>query len=52
MDLKDFEKEIGYEFKNKELLKTALKHISYAHEHKQESNDKSKVKRSMWREFI
>ena len=27
MNLRDFEKNIGYEFKNKELLKTALTHM-------------------------
>ena len=52
MDLKDFEKEIGYEFKNKELLKTALKHISYAHEHKQESNEKLEFLGDSILEFI
>ena len=40
MILADLEKEIGYEFKNKELLKTALTHTSYAYEKKTESNEK------------
>ena len=40
MELKDFEKEIGYEFKNKALLKTALTHTSYAYENNVESNEK------------
>ncbi len=40
MSLEDLEKEIGYTFKNKELLKTALTHTSYAHEKKIESNEK------------
>lgn len=40
MELKDFEKEIGYEFKNKGLLKTALTHTSYAYENNVESNEK------------
>lgn len=40
MELKDFEKEIGYEFKNKEFLKTALTHTSYAYENNVESNEK------------
>ena len=34
------EKEIGYEFKNKALLETALTHTSYAYENKKQSNEK------------
>jgi ribonuclease-3 len=34
MGLEDFEKTIGYTFKNKKLLKTALTHSSYANEGK------------------
>lgn len=37
---KDVEKIIGYEFKNKELLKTALTHSSYANEHNIQSYEK------------
>ena len=40
MDLKEFEKQIGYEFKNKSLLKKALTHTSFAYENKLESNEK------------
>lgn len=40
MELKDLEKEIGYEFKNILLLKNALTHISYAYEIGVESNEK------------
>lgn len=40
MDLKKFEENIGYTFKDEELLKTALTHTSYAHENKIESNEK------------
>lgn len=36
----EFEKEIGYCFKNKELLKKALTHTSYAYENEVESNEK------------
>ena len=36
----DFEKKIGYTFKNKELLKTALSHSSYAYETRGESNER------------
>ena len=43
MELKDFsklEQDIGYEFKNKALLKNALTHTSYAYEHNVQSNEK------------
>ena len=40
MNLEQFEKNIGYIFKDKELLKTALTHTSYAHDKKVESNEK------------
>ncbi len=40
MDLKEFEKNIGYTFEDKGLLKNALTHTSYAHEKKIESNEK------------
>lgn len=40
MELSKLEKEIEYEFKNKELLKTALTHTSYAYENNVESNEK------------
>jgi len=40
MDLREFEKNIGYEFKNIQLLKTALTHTSYAYENNVESNEK------------
>lgn len=40
MELELIEKSIGYTFKNKELLKTALTHTSYAYENKKESNEK------------
>ena len=40
MDLKTLEENIGYTFKNKDLLKKALTHTSYAYEHKLESNEK------------
>ncbi len=38
--MEEFENNIGYSFNNKELLKTALTHTSYANEHKCESNEK------------
>ena len=34
MSITDFEAIIGYEFNDKELLKTALTHSSYANENK------------------
>lgn len=40
MELDKFEKEIGYTFKNKDLLKNALIHTSYANEHGIQSNEK------------
>lgn len=40
MDLSEFEQNIGYEFKDKSLLQTALTHTSYANEHKMQSNEK------------
>ncbi len=40
MELSDLEKSIGYTFKNKELLRKALTHTSYAYEHNVESNEK------------
>ena len=40
MELKEIEKSIGYIFKNKELLKKALTHTSYAYENKVDSNEK------------
>ena len=38
--LEKFEKNIDYHFKNKELLKTALIHTSYAYEKKLKSNER------------
>ena len=38
--MKELEENIGYKFKNNELLKKALTHISYAYEHNIESNEK------------
>ena len=38
--MKELEENIGYKFKNKDLLKKALTHISYAYEHNIESNEK------------
>ena len=40
MGIETVEKSIGYKFKNKELLKKALTHTSYAYEKKVESNEK------------
>ena len=38
--MEKLEENIGYKFKNKELLKKALTHTSYAYEHNIESNEK------------
>lgn len=40
MDYSELEKKLEYEFKNKDLLRTALTHTSYAYEHKVQSNEK------------
>ena len=40
LKLENIEKSIGYTFKNKELLKKALTHTSYANENDTESNEK------------
>jgi ribonuclease-3 len=40
VDIERLEQNIRYTFKNKELLKTALTHTSYAHEKRVESNEK------------
>lgn len=40
MSIEELEKNIGYTFKNKQLLKTALTHTSYAYEHGVQSNEK------------
>ena len=40
MNLVELEQKIKYEFNNKELLKKALTHTSYAYEHNVESNEK------------
>ena len=40
MNVEELEKNIKYTFKNKQLLKTALTHTSYAYEHGVQSNEK------------
>ena len=52
MNLEKFEEEIGYNFKNIELLKTAFTHTSYAHENKVESNEKLEFLGDAILEFI
>ena len=46
------EKELGYEFKNKSLLKQALTHTSYAYEHNINSNEKLEFLGDSILEFI
>ena len=46
------ERNIGYTFKNKELLKKALTHTSYAYEHGAESNEKLEFLGDSILEFI
>ncbi len=52
MDFRELEKSIGYEFKNKMLLKKALTHTSYANENKLESNEKLEFLGDSILEFI
>ena len=52
MNLENFERNIGYSFRNKELLKTALTHTSYAHDKKIESNEKLEFLGDSILEFI
>ncbi len=52
MDFSNLEKSIGYIFKNKELLKKALTHTSYAYENKIESNEKLEFLGDSILEFI
>lgn len=52
MKLENFEKDIGYKFKNIELLKTAFTHTSYANENKKESNEKLEFLGDSILEFI
>ena len=52
MALDDMEIEIGYTFKQKELLKKALTHTSYAYEKKVESNEKLEFLGDSILEFI
>ena len=50
--MKSLEENIGYTFKDKELLKKALTHTSYAYEHKVESNEKLEFLGDSILEFI
>lgn len=52
MELTKLEQEIGYEFKNKDLIETALTHTSYAYERKIESNEKLEFLGDSILEFI
>lgn len=50
--IEDLEKNIGYRFKNKDLLKTALTHTSYAYENKVSSNERLEYLGDSILEFI
>ena len=52
MKIEELEKSIGYEFKNKELLKNALTHTSYAFENHTQSNEKLEFLGDSILEFI
>ena len=51
-NLEEFEKTIGYTFKNKSLLENALTHTSYAYEHGINSNEKLEFLGDSILEFI
>ena len=51
-DLKKFQEEIGYIFKNEQLLKTALTHTSYAYENKVKSYERLEYLGDSILEFI
>ena len=50
--MKSLEENIGYTFKDKELLRKALTHTSYAYEHNVESNEKLEFLGDSILEFI
>lgn len=52
MNLEEFEEQIGYHFKQKALLKTALTHTSYAYENGIKSNEKLEFLGDSILEFI
>ena len=52
MDYSELEKQIGYTFKDKNLLKTALTHTSYAYERNVQSNEKLEFLGDSILEFI
>ena len=52
MNFEELEKSIGYTFKNKELLKKAMTHTSYAYERNIESNEKLEFLGDSILEFI
>ena len=52
MDLSRLEESIGYTFGNKELLKNALTHTSYAYENHINSNEKLEFLGDSILEFI
>ena len=52
MTIEKAEESIGYKFKNKELLKTAFTHTSYAYENNVESNEKLEYLGDSILEFI
>lgn len=50
--MEHLERSLGYTFSNKELLKKALTHTSYAYEHSVESNEKLEFLGDSILEFI
>lgn len=52
MNIEKLEENIGYTFKNKNLIKNALTHTSYAYEHRVQSNEKLEFLGDSILEFI
>ena len=52
LPIESLEEKIGYKFKNKNIIKTALTHSSYANELKSHSHDKKKIECNERLEFL
>ena len=53
LNLKEFQRQIGYEFKDEQLLRQALTHSSYANEkHLKKLSDNEQIGRASCRERV